>query len=78
MYQADTHIADEGRRDREKEKVRETLKNCGYPEWTLKKGELRGKTKLRKVQEHEKKGLDCYTAIHERCHRTTPDGIQET
>ena len=37
-----------GRRGREKEKVREALRNCVYPEWAMTEGEQIGKTKLRK------------------------------
>ena len=53
MHWTDTLISDEGRRGREKENVTETLRNCGYPEWVLKEGEQRGKTKVRKEQESE-------------------------
>ena len=39
MHLADTLISDESRKGREKEQVRETLRNCGYPEWALNEGE---------------------------------------
>ena len=86
MYQADTLIADEGRRGREKEEVREALRICGYPEWALKEGEHRGKTMLKKEKAMnrpgggEKQESVCHTTKHERCHRATPEGImiQET
>ena len=43
---------------KEKEKIRVALRNCGYPEWDLKEGEQRGKTKLRKEQEPKTQELD--------------------
>ena len=51
MHQADTLITDEGMGEREKEKIREALRNCAYPEGALQDGEQRGKGKLRKAQE---------------------------
>ena len=59
MNQADTLISYEDRRESEKEKVRQALRNCGYPDWALKEGEQRGKTKLRGEQEPEAQlGID--------------------
>ncbi|CAH1266616.1 Hypp3436 [Branchiostoma lanceolatum] len=39
MHRADTLIEDPTLRAVEKEKVREALRHCGYPEWALKEGD---------------------------------------
>ena len=38
MHWVYTLISDAGRREREKDKVRRAVRNCGYPEWALKEG----------------------------------------
>ena len=52
MHMADTLIEDEERRI--EETVRAALRICGYPEWALKEGELRGKRQLRKAEKKQK------------------------
>ena len=46
MHWTDTLISDVGRREKERDKVRGALRNCGYSEWALKEGEQSGKKKL--------------------------------
>ena len=53
-YRADTFIAGEERRRIKKEKVKVAFRICGYPEWALKEGELRGKRQLMKEEETQK------------------------
>ena len=43
MHRADTLVADEKKNRREKEKIKCDLRQCGYPEWALREGELKGK-----------------------------------
>ena len=51
MHHAETLIKDEARVKIEKEKVRVALRNCGYPDWTLKEGEQLGKRKKRREED---------------------------
>lgn len=54
VHKKDTLIVDEERRRIQKEMVRVTLEICGYPEWAMKEGELRGKRQLRNEEEIQK------------------------
>ena len=51
MHHAETVIKDEGRVKIEKEKVRIAVRNCSYPDWSLKEGEQLGKRKKRRQEE---------------------------
>ena len=45
-----------GRRKTAKEKVRVSLRNCGYPEWALKEGEQIGRRRKRREEEMKGQG----------------------
>jgi len=51
MFRADMLIKNEELRKVEKNKVKDALRKCGYPEWALREGEQQGKEKLRKEQD---------------------------
>ena len=53
MHRANTLLKDEDRRKVEKEKVRAALRLCGYLEWALKEGEMKGKKKEKKKAEDQ-------------------------
>ena len=55
MHRASTLIRDEERRKAEKEKVKDALRHCGYPEWALREGESRSK-RQEKAKTAEKTG----------------------
>mgnify|MGYP001824971233 CR=1 FL=1 len=58
MHRAETLIRDEERRKVEKEKVKEALRHCGYPEWALKEGESRSKRQQRSDETNNEVGKD--------------------
>ena len=51
IHHAETLVNDEGSMKTEKEKVRLDLRNCGHPEWALKKGEQLGKRQKRREED---------------------------
>ena len=51
MHRAETLIKDEDLRKIEKDKIKNALRVCGYPEWALKEGELRGKKQASKAED---------------------------
>ena len=57
IHQAETLIKDEGRIKTEKEKVRVTLRNCGYPDQALKEGEQLGKRQKWREEKVERQGV---------------------
>ena len=65
MHRANTLITDEDRKKREKEKIKNALRLCGYPEWALKEGEHQGeKKKTRdKGEDQERKKPKGYVVL---------------
>ena len=43
MHRADTLIADHEKRKIEKDKIKTALRTCGYPEWALREGAVKGR-----------------------------------
>ena len=56
IHHAETLIKDEERVNTWKEKVREAMRNCGYPEWALKEGEQLSKRQKRREEEVDGQG----------------------
>lgn len=63
MHRADTLIADDTLRKEEKEKVKTALRACGYPEWALKEGDLKGKKEKKKEAPEDGKKPKGYVVI---------------
>ena len=54
MHRADTLIKYKERKN-EKEKIRDDLRKCGYPEWALREGEQKRKKRKNSVNEQTDK-----------------------